>query len=288
MALVDIQQVALDVLADHEPGCLRPTAHAADVQAFALAESEIEHARMFTDALAVRRANVARPGRQVARQEFAEIAFADEADAGRILFSRSLQAMLGGDPAYFILAQLAQRESCCRELRLPELVQEITLVLAAILRPQQPVFAVDLVDPRVMAGGDGVCPQLVRGIEEMLELDLAIAQHVRVRRATDGVFGEEVLEHTVPVFARKIAEADRQAKLAANGDGIAAVVLGPAIATAIVGPVLHEQSSDVAASIAEEQGGDRRIHPARNANDDPAAAHASCATSDSGWRLPPR
>ena len=243
---------------------------------------------MAADDAAVRRAHLAGPGRQVLGEEAAEIALADEADAGGILLRGGGQPGRGGDPAHLALVQLAQREARGGQLRLPELVQEITLVLAAILRPQQPVLPGHAIDAGVVARCNGIRTELVRGIEEMLELDLAIAQHVRVRRATDGVFGEEVLEHTVPVFARKIAEADRQAKLAANGDGIAAVVLGPAIATAIVGPVLHEQSSDVAASIAEEQGGDRRIHPARNANDDPAAAHASCATSDSGWRLPPR
>ena len=37
-----------------------------------------------------------------------------------------------------------------------------------------------------MAGRDRLGAQFVRGIEEMLELDLAVAQHVRVRRAAGG------------------------------------------------------------------------------------------------------
>jgi hypothetical protein len=95
-----------------------------------------------------------------------------------------------------------------------------------------------------MAGGDALGAEFARGVEEMLELDFAVAQHVRVRRAAGGVFGQEMLEHAVPVFAGEIAEVERDAQPAADRDRIAAVVLGTAIAGAVVGPVLHEQAGD--------------------------------------------
>src|SRR5690606_31667573 len=168
VALIDVEDVAVDVLADHEPRRLRAAAHAADVQALALAEGEIEHPRMFADAGAGRVADLAGPGRQVARQEFAEIALADEADAGGILFRRSAHAVFRRDPSHLVLVQSAQREACRRQLFLAELVQEIALVLAAVLRPQQAEAAARSLDPRVMAGGDGVGAELAGGVEEML------------------------------------------------------------------------------------------------------------------------
>ena len=135
-----------------------------------------------------------------------------------------------------------------------ELVQEVTLVLAAIFRTQQLPTAVALFDPRVVPGGDAVGAEFARGIEEILELDFAIAQHVRVGRAPGGIFGEEVREHAIPVLPREITEMDRQAEPPTDRDRIAAVVLGAAIAAAIIGPVLHEQSGRGFTGLHQQQG----------------------------------
>ncbi|MNM95316.1 hypothetical protein D3C81_1077540 [compost metagenome] len=106
-----------------------------------------------------------------------------------------------------------------------------------------------------MAGGDALGAQLAGGIKEMLELDLAVAQHVRVGRAACRVLGQEVLENTLPVFAGEIAEMEGDAQPTAHGHRIAAVVLGAAMATAIVGPVLHEQPGDIQALLDQGQCG---------------------------------
>ena len=119
-----------------------------------------------------------------------------------------------------------------------------------------------------MPGGDALGAEVARSIEEVFELDLAVAQHVRVRRASGGVFGEEVREHAVPVLAREIAEMDRQAEPAADRDRVAAIVLGATVAAAVVGPVLHEQAGDRFAGVAQQQCGDRRIDAAGHADDD--------------------
>ena len=148
-----------------------------------------------------------------------------------------------------------------RQLFLAQLVQEVTLVLVRSAALQQ-CRSVDFCDPRVMPGGDELCAQIVSGVEEMLELDFAVAQHVRIGRAARRVFGEEVGEHAVPVFAREIAKVDRDAEPAARGDRIPTIVLRAAIAAAIVGPVLHEEAGDRFALIAQAQGRDRRIHTA--------------------------
>src|SRR3546814_145383 len=111
------------------------------------------------------------------------------------------------------------------------------------------------VDPVVVAGGGALGAQCAGGVEEMLGLDLAVAQHVRVGRAPGRVLGQEVGEHAVPVLAGEIAEGDRDAEPAADGNGVAAVVLGPAVAAAVVGPVLHEQTRARLAGIAQQQRG---------------------------------
>src|SRR3546814_20043072 len=112
-------------------------------------------------------------------------------------------------PYTTLVRSSAKREHGGRELRLPQLVQEIALVLALVARPQQAPVPVVPVDPCVVAGGDAFGAQVARGVEEMLELALAIAQNVRVGRAPGRVLGQDGGEHAVPVLAREIAEVDR-------------------------------------------------------------------------------
>src|SRR3546814_16698417 len=89
--------------------------------------------------------------------------------------------------------------------------------LALVARAQQAPVPVVPVDPCVVAGGDALGAQVARGVEEMLELDLAVAQHVRVGRAPGRVLGQEVGEHAVPVLAGEIAEVDRDEIGSASG-----------------------------------------------------------------------
>src|SRR3546814_6956847 len=154
------------------------------------------------------------------------------------------QAGFGGRAAVVVLCRIAKREYGGRERCLAQLVQEVALVLARVARAQQAPVPVVPVDPGVVAGGDALGAQVARGVEEVLELDLAVAQYVRVGRASGRVLGQEVGEHAVPVLAGEIAEVERDAEPAADGHGVAAVVLGPAVAAAVVGPVLHEPTRD--------------------------------------------
>jgi hypothetical protein len=167
-------------------------------------------------------------------------------------------------------------------------VQEIALVLVAVLRAQQSPPAVDLRDAGVMSGGDALGAEVRGGGEEMLELDLAIAQHVRVRCTPGGVLGEEMREHPVPVFAGEIPEVDRQSQAPADRHRIATVVLCPAVAAAVVGPVLHEESGERFAGVAQQQRRDGGIDAARHPHDGPRHAHVACLSIDSGWRCPAR
>src|SRR5690606_35261214 len=82
VALVDEQHVARHVLADHVPGRLLAPAHAAELEAAALAQGEVEHAGVFAQHPALRIADLTAARPDVLREELAEIALADETDAG--------------------------------------------------------------------------------------------------------------------------------------------------------------------------------------------------------------
>src|SRR5699024_10729989 len=105
------------------------------------------------------------------------------------------------------------------------------------------------------------------------------------------VFGQEMLEHAVPVFGGEIAMMERNAQFGADRHGILAVGVGAAGTGAVVLlPVLHEQAVHVVTGLLEKQRGDRGIDAAGNAEHDfhravPVAGSRHCSV-DSGRRLP--
>jgi hypothetical protein len=106
-------------------------------------------------------------------------------------------------------------------------------------------------------------------VEERLELDFAVAEDVRVRRATGLVFGQEVLEHVVPVFSREVSGVQLDADLVAHGLGVGQVVHGGAVFRSVVFlPVLHEQAFHLVTLLHQQEGGNGRIHAAGHADDD--------------------
>ncbi len=213
---------------------------------FALSERVVHDAVVLADADALRRLQLAGLRRNVVAEEFAEVAFADEADAGRVLLGVGGQAGLARERAHVGLRQVADREQRRGELFLAEGVEEIALVLVRVAAAQQAVAAISQVGARVVAGGDPVGTERARVFEERLELDLAVAQHVGIRRAPGAIFGEEVFEDAIPVLAGEVARVERDAELAADAHRIGAVAVGLAFAEAVVLlPVLHEQAGDV-------------------------------------------
>src|SRR5690606_1840242 len=177
VALVNDQHVGRDVLAHDVPGPVVESAAATDPQAFALAEGVVEHALVLAQVMAVGRPDRPRARGQVAAEEFPEVTLAHEADAGGVLLRRSRQAGGSRHRAHGPLVEVAEREQGGGQLFLAQLVQEVALVLATVGRAQQPPLARRVVDARVVAGGDPLGPELTRGVEEVAELDLAVAQH---------------------------------------------------------------------------------------------------------------
>ncbi|NLB14053.1 MAG: hypothetical protein GX826_08570, partial [Gammaproteobacteria bacterium] len=134
-------------------------------------------AGVFAQGFTIHGADRAGPGRDVLAEEVAEIAFADETDAGRILFRMHRKTGLARQLAHLRLGQFTDGKQRGGQRFLPERVQEIGLVLALVARAQQPVAAIALVDAGVVAGGDALRAECAGFVEEGAELDLAVAQH---------------------------------------------------------------------------------------------------------------
>ncbi len=206
---------------------------------------------------------------------------------GRVLLLRVRQPDLGCDAAHLGLVQLADREPGARELRLGQAVQEVALVLrrvqpleqlepvgphVATLLPREGALAAlgrpgggsaaagHFAHPRVVPRGDLFGAQAHGVVEEGLELDLGIAQHVGVGRAAGLVLAQELGEDAVLVLGREIDMLDLDADHVGHRGGIDEVDVRRAVfAVVVIFPVLHEDADHLVALLLEQPGGDRGV-----------------------------
>ncbi len=183
VALHDDERVARVILARDEPRQVAAFLRPADPQPLPLAERVVGETVMAPDDRAVRRFDRPRCPRQILRQEVAKRPLADEADARRVLLGPGRNAFAARDRAHFPLRHFPERKQHRRELLLRQLVQEVALVLGRVEGLQQLDSRAAPAHPRIVTGRDVVGTQRARMVEEGAELDLAVAQHVRVRRA---------------------------------------------------------------------------------------------------------
>src|SRR5262245_30199469 len=132
VTLDDDQLVLLEVLAAHVPRAAPAVLHSPDSDPLALSDRVEGQADVFAHRAALWRAHRAGLRRQVAIEELAEGALADEADAGRIALGEIVQARVLRDLPHLGLLQLADREQRSGQLGLVQPVQEIALVLREI------------------------------------------------------------------------------------------------------------------------------------------------------------
>jgi hypothetical protein len=154
-------------------------------------------------------------------------------------------------------------------LGLIESVQEIALVLAGIAALEQVLAPVAFLAPDVVAGGDKIGPQPPGMVQEGPELDFGVAQDVRIGRPTAAVLIQKIAEHPVLVLGGEVDLVQRDAQCFAHRPCVVQILGGGAVAS-IEGflPVLHEHAMHVVALLDQQQGGDRGIHAARQADDD--------------------
>src|SRR4030095_14045824 len=112
----------------------------------------------------------------------------------------------------FALLHRADREQGSSERLRRHRVQEVALILAGIDAAKQPrphaVFA-----SVAVAGSAPLGTESSRVVETHAELDLAIAQHVRIRRAAGTILLEEIGKDPLAVFARETHLVQRNAPL---------------------------------------------------------------------------
>jgi hypothetical protein len=147
-------------------------------------------------------------------------------------------------------------------------VQEVRLVLVQVARLEQGGLLVTQLESRVVTGGEALCAEPPGVVEAYTELDLAVAQHVRVRRAAGAIFGEEVFEHARAVGLREAYAVQRHAELGGGGARILEVLRRRAVVVVFL-PVAHVEPVDVEAGALQQQRRDGGVHAAGHADDDP-------------------
>ena len=263
------ERVALHLFVHHVPGLFGGIFATADAKPLALAQGVVHQPLMLADDLAVHGFDGAGLGGQELGQEVLELALTDEADAGGVFLLGGDEIQLLGDAAHLGFFQIPDREQALTHLGFAQGIEEVTLILVGIEAAQQARAAGAVVTAHIVAGGDVGGPQLFGGkLQERLELDLLVAQDVRVRGATRLVLFQEVFEDVVPVFGGEVDGVEFHPQLVADGLGISQILGGRAVLVRVVFfPVLHEQAFDLIALLLEQVGRDGRIHAAGHADD---------------------
>ena len=175
-----------------------------------------------------------------------------------------------GNTAHVVLVQVAQRKHRLGERRLADGMQEIALVLVVVDALQKRGLASDFGRACVVAGRQQFAAEAFRIVAKHAELDFAIAQYVRVRRAAGTVFVEKIVEDSVAILGREIGVVQRYAELIADAACVLQVLGGRAIAV-VVFPVGHVQRLHVGAGLDQAQRSHGGIDPAGESQDDAPA-----------------
>ena len=265
LALLNQQHIALQVLAHDEPP--PPVARAAYAQPPALAQRVVHKPVVPAHDMAIGRNHVARLCGQILHQKPLEVALAYEAYAGRVLLGADRQPVLRRQPSQFGLGHAAYREHRHAQRALAQHVQEVSLILVLVGAALQPIFAIIAAHPGIVTGRQFVRAQLPRKVQQCAELYLAVAQHVRVGRATAPVLVQEVAEHPLLILPGKVDRVVRYAYHLGDALHVAPVLRGGAYAVLVLLlPVVHEYAYHVVALPLEQQRRHRRVHAARHAH----------------------
>ena len=157
-------------------------------------------------------------------------------------FVRGAQPEAGRVRAHLGLRELADREHRTGELRLPEHVEHVRLVLRAVGAADEHVPLPVAATPRVMPGRDGVEPERVGAVEQAPELDRAVALDARVRRATRAyasTYGSTTL--AVEVVA-EVEDVVRDAELCGHPAGVLDVGHAAAPGVGLAAPELQRDA----------------------------------------------
>ena len=143
---------------------------------------------------------------------------------------------------------ILQREKHVFQLFLRKLIQKVRLVFVPVGGFLQKMHAVFVGNFAVMSRGDIIGAELFRFAKKRSELDFAVAEHVRVRRSSRGVFGKKVRKNAVEVFFGEIYGVIGNIDDCAHFAHVC-VIVGGGTHAVFVGffPVAHKQPDDVIA-----------------------------------------
>ena len=209
---------------------------------------------MPADDFAVHRAHLAGLRRQILAEELLEIAFADEAHAGRILLFGHGQIVLTRNLANLRLGQAAHGEQGVRKRGLADHIEEVGLILVFVRRAQQLICAALMAQSGKVAGRQLVRAQRQREFQKDVPLDLAVAQHVRIGRAAALVLFKKIAEHALLIFLREVDGIIRNANAVAHAAHVGVILLGRThAASVLLLPVVHENADHVVALPLEQE-----------------------------------
>ena len=258
VSLHNQQSIVRRVLASDKPWLAVSTLRSADAETLPLAERVVCEALVPADDDTFRRLH--RPGflGQVAGEKLAERPLADEADAGRIFLGVGRNALFARQRAYLALGHVAKRKKRAAELVLRKLMQEIGLILGRVGRLQQFDATARETQPRVMAGGNALRTQRSRVVQKRSELDLAVAQHIGVRRAAGSIFAQEGSEDAIAILGREIHRLQLDPHDVRDRCRVDQILSRRAeFVSIVIFPVFHEDADDLVARLLEQPRGDR-------------------------------
>ena len=120
-------------------------------------------------------------------------------------------------------------------------VEEVALVFGAVAGFVELGLRQLLEESGVVPGGEVRAAQAAHVFECHAELDLAVAEHVRVRSAAGTLLIEEVVEDAVTVLFCEAHPVQRDIELSSDGTRVLEVLGRGAIGVVFVFPVAHEQ-----------------------------------------------
>src|SRR5690554_6054984 len=262
------QHVSIQIFRRRKPGLFRIIFQPPDAEPLALTDGVIHQPLMLADHVTVGCFDFARLCRQILFQEVAEATFTDKADAGTVFLVMGDQSVLFSQASNLGLFQLANGEKCKLQFLFTDLMQEITLVLVRVQSLEQYRMTVTLTTANIVTGGDQIGTQQLGILKKCLELDLAVAEDIRVGSAPGLVFFQKVLEYIVPVLGRKVGTVQRDAQFVTHGLSIGHIFLGCTVfGTVVLFPVFHEQAFNLISLLQQQQSRYGRVDTAGHADD---------------------
>ena len=191
-----------------------------------------------------------------------------------------LQARLGGDLAHPGLGQIPEWKAQPPERAGLQPREHVGLVLRRVAGTREEGPRAVIRDLGVVTGGELGGAEAIGEGDHRVDAQLPVAEDAGIGSASLGVAAQERPDDPVPELSLEVErqmrdpERMREPSRSQNGLGRAAAALAIGV---LVRPELQRHRDDLAARLALSQGGDGRVHPATERNQNPLTT--------AGWRL---